>query len=110
ERMHGSLGANESGLGVHLESVLAGRDWQAALSDEDLALAHVSVAADVTEERHYWPGAEHPTAMMLRQGGGLGRTVRMDTGLAADYQELLAELLPRVRALIDDGFLLPPEQ
>jgi hypothetical protein len=70
---------------------------------------------------------------MLRQGGGFGRTVRMDTGLSAlvgasdgdlsvaavvaaiaqlldaDYLELREELLPRVRALVSDGFLLPPE-
>ncbi|MBG6237643.1 hypothetical protein IWX78_000586 [Mycetocola sp. CAN_C7] len=133
ERLHGSLGSNEAGLGVHLASALDGQNWQAALSDEELAHAHVTVAPDVTEERHYWPGAEHPTAMMLRQGGGFGRTVRMDTGLSAlvgasdgdlsigavvaaiaqlldaDYPELLGELLPRVRALLDDGFLLPPQ-
>ena len=72
--------------------------------------------------------------MMLRQGGGFGRTVRMDTALSAlvgasdgdlsvgavagaiaqlldaDYLELLDELLPRVRALLDDGFLLPPAE
>lgn len=134
ERLHGSLGQNEAGLGVHIASALAGHDWQAIRTDDDLAFAHVTVAADVTEERHYWPGAEHPTAMVLRQGGGFGRVVRMDTALSAlvgasdgdlsigavagaiaqlldaDYVELLAELLPRVRALVDDGFLLPPEE
>lgn len=134
ERLHGSLGSNEAGLGVHLAAALSGHDWQAALSDEELAAAHVTIAPDVTEERHYWPGAEHPTAMMLRQGGGFGRTVRMDTALSAlvgasdgdlsvgavagaiaqlldaDYRELLDELLPRVRALLDDGFLLPPAE
>jgi methylase of polypeptide subunit release factors len=132
ERMHGALGSNETGLGVHLAAALAGHDWQAVRSNGELGLAQLVVAPDVTEERHYWPGAEHPTALMLRQGGGFGRTVRMDTGLAAlvgasdgdlsvaavvaaiaqlldaDYLELLDELLPRVRALIDDGFLLPP--
>lgn len=134
ERLHGSLGSNESGIGVHLASALAGHDWQAVSSDEDIASAHVTVAPDVTEERHYWPGAEHPTAMMLRQGGGFGRTVRLDTALSAlvgasdgdlsvgavtgaiaqlldaDYRELLEEVIPRVRALVDDGFLLPPTE
>lgn len=133
ERLHGALGSNESGLGVHLVSALAGHDWQAARSDDELASGRLTVAPDVTEERHYWPGAEDPTAMMLRQGGGFGRTVRMDTALSAlvgasdgdlsvgavagaiaqlldvDHRELLTELVPRVRALVDDGFLLPPD-
>lgn len=133
ERLHGSLGSNETGLGVHIAAALDGHDWQAIRSNEELGLAALLVAPDVTEERHYWPGSEHPTAMMLRQGGGFARTVRMDTGLSAlvgasdgdlsvaavvaaiaqlldaDYRELLDELLPRVRSLLDDGFLLPPE-
>jgi methylase of polypeptide subunit release factors len=133
ERLHGSLGSNETGLGVHLAAALGGHDWQVVRSDEELGQTQLTVAPDVTEERHFWPGAEHPTAMVLRQGGGFGRTVRMDTGLSAlvgasdgdlsvaavvgaiaqlldaDYLELLDELLPRVRALVDDGFLLPPE-
>ncbi|AWB87779.1 SAM-dependent methyltransferase [Mycetocola zhujimingii] len=134
ERMHGALGANESGLGVHLSSVLAAHDWQKVRDDEELALSRVTAAPDVTEERHYWPGDEDPTAMLLRQGSGFGRTVRMDTALSAlvgasdgdltigaviaaiaqllevDVAELLAELMPRVRSLIDDGFLIPVDE
>ena len=133
ERLHGSLGSNEAGLGLHLASVLAVHDWQAAHTDAGLASSHLTVAPDVTEERHYWPGAEHPTAMMLRQGGGFGRTVRIETALSAlvgasdgdlsvgavvaaiaqlldvDFAELLAELTPRIRDLLFDGFLLPAE-
>ncbi len=133
ERLHGSLGSNEAGLGLHLASVLAGHDWQAARTDDELARSSLTVASDVTEERHYWPGAEDPTAMLLRQGGGFGRTIRMDTALSAfvgacdgdlnvgaivaaiaqildvDVLELLAELMPRVRDLVDEGFLLPTE-
>lgn len=129
ERLHGSLGANESGLGLHLSAVLRAHDWQSSRSDAEIAAAHLTVAQDVTEERHYWPGAEDPTAMMLRQGGGFGRSVRMDTALSGlvgasdgdlsvgaivaaiaelmevDFAELLAELMPRIRGLIDDGFL-----
>ena len=86
----------------------------------------------MTEERHYWPGDDDPTAMLLRQGGGFGRAVRLDTGLAAlvgasdgelsvgaivaalaellevDAAALAADLLPAVRALIDDGMLRLP--
>jgi hypothetical protein len=83
----------------------------------------------VTEERHYWPGAEDPTVMTLHQGGGFGRSVPLDTGLAAfvgacdgelsvraivaaiaqlldvDAAALGAELLPRIRELVITGFL-----
>ena len=70
--------------------------------------------------------------MLLRQGGGFGRVVTVDTGLAAfvgacdgeltagaiiaaiaqllevDEVALAAELLAAARALIDDGMLLLP--
>jgi hypothetical protein len=85
----------------------------------------------VTVERHYWPGDDDPTAMILRQGGGFGRQTPVDTGLAAlvgacdgelsvgaicgalaqllsvDERALEAELLPLVRSLLDDAILLP---
>lgn len=133
ERLHGSLGANEAGLGVHIESCLAGHDWQAGRDDAALAASTLLVSRDVTEERHYWPGAEDPTAMTLRQGGGFGRMLPLDTGLAAfvgacdgtlpvgvivsalaqllevDERALGSELLPRVRELLDDAFLVPAD-
>jgi methylase of polypeptide subunit release factors len=131
ERLHGSLGENEAGLGVHLDSALAAHDWQSGCSDSELASSRLVVAPDVTEERHSWPGDEGPTAMLLRQGGGFGRTAQAGTALIAlvgacdgelsvgaiasaiaellevDAVELTAELLPSVRGLVDDGFLLP---
>jgi methylase of polypeptide subunit release factors len=132
ERLHGPLGSNAAGLGAHLASCLSSHDWQAGLSDQSLALATVTVAGDVTEERHYWPGEEHPTVITLRQGGGFGRTIPADTALAAlvgtcdgelsvraisaalaellevDDATLLAQLLPSIRELLDTGMLLPP--
>jgi hypothetical protein len=87
------------------------------------------VAPDVTEERHYWPGAADPTVMALRQGGGFARSLPLDTGLAAligacdgelsvraivaaiaqllevDAVALAAELLPSIRELVTCGFL-----
>lgn len=129
ERLHGPLGDNGSGLGGHLAGCLAAHDRQASLDDGGLASAHLVVAGDVTEERHYWPGDEDPTAMLLHQGGGFGRAITLDTGLAAlvgacdgelsvgaivaalahllevDEAALSAELLPAVRTLIDDGML-----
>lgn len=131
ERLHGHAGSNSAGLGAHLAVCLAAHDWQVALDDASLLRERVVLAGDVTEERHYWPGDEDPTAMHLRQGGGFARSVGLDTGLAGlvgacdgelalgaiidaiarlvevDAAELRAELLPRVRGLIDDGILLP---
>jgi methylase of polypeptide subunit release factors len=147
ERLHGPLGSGGGGadgdgdgdgdgrgpgaaLGTHLAACLAAHDRQAAASDEELAATSLTVAGDVTVERHYWPGDEDPTVMLLRQGGGFGRVVTVDTGLAAfvgacdgeltagaiiaaiaqllevDEVALAAELLAAARALIDDGMLL----
>ena len=131
EQLHGPLGGSGFGLGAHLSDCLAGHDWQAGRSDAELAASTLVVASDVTVERHYWPGDDDPTAMILRQGGGFGRQTPIDTGLAAlvgacdgeltiaaicgalaqllsvDEVALLDELLPRVRALLDDAILLP---
>lgn len=131
ERVAGQLGHNPTGIGQHLAVCLAAHDWQAETDDDEFGRAHLVVAADVTEERHYWPGAEDPTVMTLRQGGGFGRSVPLDTGLAAfvgacdgdlsvaaiiaalaelleaDGRELRAELLPRIRDLVVTGFLSP---
>jgi hypothetical protein len=134
ERLHGPLGDVAAGLGGHLADCLAAHHRQASRSDAELAATRLTVAGDVTEERHYWPGDDDPTAMLLRQGGGFGRTVALDTGLAAlvgacdgelavraivgalaqllevDEAALAAELLPAVRALIDDAMLLLPSE
>ncbi|GAB3605946.1 methyltransferase [Conyzicola nivalis] len=129
ERLHGGLGNNPAGLGVHVASTLAAHDLQASLSDTELARTAFVVAGDVTEERHYWPGDEDPTVMDLRQGAGFGRTFPLGTALApvvgacdgelplgaicsavaqlleVDGDELLAEVLPSVRELLTTGFL-----
>jgi hypothetical protein len=80
ERLDGPVSA---GLGGQVDATLAAFDWQASLDDETLARARLTVADDVTEERHYWPGDEHPTVMNLRQGGGFGRSYPLGTALAA---------------------------
>lgn len=129
ERLHGPLGGDGSTLGSHLSECLVAHDAQALLDDVELARTRLVVAPDVTEERHHWPGDENPTAMLLRQGGGFGRAITLDTGLAAlvgacdgdleigqiiaaiahllevDAAALTAELLPAVRTLVDDGML-----
>ncbi len=132
ERLPGALGHNPAGIGSHLADCLAAHDRQAATDAGLLSRMRLTVASDVTEERHYWPGQEDPTLMTLHQGGGFGRSVPLDTALAAlvgacdgdldvgsivsalaqlletDEAELAADLLPGVRGLIDDGFLLLP--
>jgi len=87
-------------------------------------------ASDVTEARHLMPGDDDPSVIELRQGGGFGRTISVDTALAgfvgacdgdltvsqivsalADLFEvpladLWADLEPRIRRLVLDGFLV----
>jgi hypothetical protein len=117
-------------LGPHLDATLTAFDWQASLDDDALARTMLTVAPDVTEERHYWPGDEHPAVMNLRQGGGFGRSYPLGTALAAvvgacdgelsiaaicsavadllevDEAELRAEVLPSIRELVIVGMLL----
>jgi hypothetical protein len=128
ERLDGPVA---SGLGATLAATLEAFDWQAGLTDDALARAMLAVAPDVTEERHYWPGDEHPAVMNLRQGGGFARSYPLGTALAAvvgacdgelsvgaicsavsqllevDETELLAEVLPALRELVTVGMLLP---
>lgn len=129
ERVDAPLGAAASGLGEHLADALTAHDALAELDDAALLATHLVVASDVTDERSHWPGSEHPSVIVLRQGGGFRREVRADTGLAAvvgacdgelalgsiisavasllevDEGALVAELVPAVRELIVAGLL-----
>lgn len=129
ERLDGPLGGQGARLGEHLAATLRAQDWLLDHDDPEFAVSVLTVAGDVTEERHYWPGEEHPTVMDLRQGGGFGRTVSLDTALAAvvgacdgelslgaicsavagllDVAEtdLLRDVLPKIRELVLTGFL-----
>ncbi|CAN5251419.1 methyltransferase [soil metagenome] len=131
ERYDAPLGGS---LGDHIAAVFAAHDWLDARDDAALAQAALAVAPDVTEERHYWPGAEDPTVMLLRQGSGFARTVPVGTALAAvvgacdgslplgaicgavadilgvDPGELTAEVLPQVRELVLTGLLVPDDE
>ncbi len=116
-------------LGDHIAAVFAAHDWLRTRDDSALALELLTIAPDVTEHRHYWPGEEHPTVMLLRQGSGFARTVNLGTALAAvigacdgtlslgaicaavaqllevDERALVVEVLPHVRELIEMGLL-----
>lgn len=116
-------------LGAHVGESLATHDRLAGLDDAALADAVLVVVADVTEARHHLPGAEGPSVIELRQGGGFARTIEVGPGLAAfvgacdgdlavgalldaiatllevDAEALRRELLPEVRELLFTGFL-----
>lgn len=116
-------------LGPHLQAALAAHDRVHALDDAQLAASVLAVAGDVTEARHHLPGAEAPSVIELRQGGGFGRTLEVDPALAGlvgacdgdlpvgvlidaiaqllevDAGALRDDLLPRVRELLFTGFL-----
>jgi len=128
ERIGSALGG---GLGDHLASTLDSWDWLTQRPGTELAEARLAVASDVTEERHYWPGDEHPAVITLRQGGGFAREIHAGTALAAvvgacdgelplgiiagavaellevDADELLAEVEPTIRELVFFGLLAP---
>ena len=75
--------SGQGGLGRHVAEVLEARERLAGLDDDAVADLRPVLAPDVTEERHLIPGAAEPTVILLRQGGGLGRTIRASTAVAA---------------------------
>lgn len=126
-------------LAPFITEAVAHHDQLADVSDEQFAHWHLTVAEDVTEERHATPGAEHPSVIILRQGAGLRRTVvetsetsgfvnACDGELAVGqivnaldsilgWEELVTEgyenpkyaLLAHVQELARDGFLVRAE-
>ena len=127
EVLDGPVGGS---LGERVSALLDAHDWLASRDDAALARESLTVAPDVTEQRHYWPGDEHPTVMDLHQGSGFARTVPLGTALAAvvgacdgtlqlgaicdavaellevDAAELGDEVIPQVRELVLTGLLL----
>ena len=121
-------------LGPHVAEVLEVRERLAGLDDDAVADLCPLLAPDVTEERHLIPGAAEPTVILLRQGGGLGRTLPASTAVAAlagvadgelsvgqvasavaalselnaaDALALRAEMVEATRHLLATGFLRP---
>lgn len=118
------VGQAVSGVGEALGRGLVAHDLLASGIPATLV-----TASDVTEARHLLPGNDDPSVIELRQGGGFGRTVNVDPALAAfvgacdgeltvgqiaaaladlfdvPLADLWAELEPRIRALLIDGFL-----
>ncbi|HEU0042776.1 MAG TPA: methyltransferase, partial [Jiangellaceae bacterium] len=101
------------------------------ISDEALLATSLIVADDVVQEQIGRPGEEDPEHIVLRQRRGLMRAIEVGTAeaglvgtcdgslpfgaivqalavvLDVDPAALRAELLPRVRELVADGFLSP---
>jgi hypothetical protein len=104
-------------MGPHILRGIRARTWLAEHSDDELLAIAWRCAEDVTEERHGRPGAEDPAVILLRQGGGLGRVVRLDTVMAAFASvcdgtlpagaalEAIADLLDRDAAEVREGAL-----
>lgn len=121
--------ADQGALAAHIAAVIDAHDRLVVLDDRDLLACRLSVASDVTEERHYWPGAADPTVLLLRQGGAFARIVSADTVLAGfvgacdgelsvgaisaalaqlldtDEADVTASLLRGARELLMTGFL-----
>jgi methylase of polypeptide subunit release factors len=102
EEVTGPLGAGLGAVATRLRMTA----WSGGLDDDALLEQRLRVAPDVTEERHLRPGAGDPEVILLRQGGGLRRSVRAGTLLAAvvgacDGELGLGQITAAVAALLD---------
>jgi len=76
-------GPVQSPMGPAIDAGLRARTWLAEVGEQGLLDAHLTIAPDVTEERHGLPGADDPSVIVIRQGGGLRRAFRVGTAVAA---------------------------
>ncbi len=117
-------------MGPVVDAGLTARTWLAEHDDAALLGVAWRCAPDVIEERHSRPGAGDPEVIQLRQGGGLGRVVRLDTVgaalvsvcdgtltpgqalpaiaqlLAEPVDDVVARGVAALRELVADGLLL----
>lgn len=120
--------AVEQPLGPHV-SAWFDRAEALRIDDGDLLTARLTMAGDLVQEQVGRPGDEDPEHLVLRRRRGLLRAVTAGTAeagfvgacdgtlpagaivdalatvLEAGAAELRADLLPRVRTLVQDGFL-----
>lgn len=123
-------GAVAPAMGPVVEAGLAARTWLAEVGAAGLLDTAWRCAPDVTEERHTRPGADDPGVIMIRQGGGLRRSVQADTAVAGlvsvcdgsltarqaleaiarllelDAAAVVAAALPTLHDLVADGLLV----
>ncbi|MGE9807315.1 DUF7059 domain-containing protein [Janibacter sp. G1551] len=89
-------------------AVLAGlraRTWLAERTDDEVLDTAWRCADDVTEERHSRPGDTDPSVIVIRQGGGLRRAIRVDTLGAALLSVCDGELTARQAIVAIAGLL-----
>ena len=122
-----ALGPVAAPMGPAILRGLQARTWLAEHTDDELLAVPWRCADDVTQEHHGRPGADDPSVILLRQGGGLRRVVRLDTVgaalvsvcdgtlaagaaltaiaalLEAEADEVRAQALPLLRDLVADG-------
>ncbi|WP_219106413.1 methyltransferase [Austwickia sp. TVS 96-490-7B] len=120
-----------SPMGPTVWAALQARIWLAEHGVSGVLERAWQVADDVTEERFGRPGAPDPAVIRIRQGGGLGAAVQVDTVVAAfvgvcdgeltagqalgaiaalverPVAQVIAEAWPTIHQLIADGFLRP---
>lgn len=93
-------------MGPTIAAGLVARDRLAGLDDDALLDTAWRCADDVTTETHAAPGASDPNVIVLRQGGGLARSIRLDTLDAAlvsvsDGELTARQSLTAISALLD---------
>ncbi|HSF97709.1 MAG TPA: methyltransferase [Ornithinibacter sp.] len=95
----------ESPMGPTVLRGLQSRCWLAEHDDAAVLDTAWSCAPDVHEERHTMPGADHPSVIVLRQGGGLRRHLTLTTVTAAFASVCDGELTARAAAAAISGLL-----
>ena len=95
----------ESPMGPRVLAGLDARTWLAEHDDDDVLDTAWRCAPDVHEERHTMPGAADPSAIVLRQGGGLRRHLALSTVTAAYASVCDGELTARAAAAAIAGLL-----
>jgi hypothetical protein len=95
----------EAPMGPTVLAGLDARTWLAEHDDDAMLEVAWACAPDVHEERHTMPGALDPTAIVLRQGGGLRRHLTLTTVTAAFASVCDGDLTARAAAAAIAGLL-----
>ena len=95
----------EAPMGPTVLAGLDARTWLAEHDDDAVLDIAWRCAPDVHEERHTMPGALDPTAIVLRQGGGLRRHLTLTTVTAAFASVSDGDLTARAAAAAIAGLL-----
>ncbi len=95
----------ESPMGPRVLAGLDARTWLAEHDDDAVLDTAWACAPDVHEERHTMPGAVDPTAIVLRQGGGLRRHLTLSTVTAAFASVCDGDLTARAATAAIAGLL-----